>query len=317
LILALAGGVGGAKMAAGLAARLRPEELLVVVNTGDDFIHLGLHISPDIDTVMYWLANLNDADRGWGRAGETWNFMAALEELGQPAWFNLGDQDLATHVVRTSLLNSGMPLTEVTRFLCHGLGIAHHIVPMSDDSVRTFVHTDKGDLEFQDYFVRQRCEPRLAGLEFRGADSARASAAFASALADGSLDSIVICPSNPFLSIDPILAIPGIRGQLARHHAPIVAVSPIVGGQAIKGPLAKILNEKGLASSALAVATVYANLIDGIVIDDTDIALSRQIEALGLRVCVTNIVMSNGADRLRLADTVTRFAGSLRVHRDG
>jgi LPPG:FO 2-phospho-L-lactate transferase len=188
---------------------------------------------------------------------------------------------------------------------------------MSDDSVRTFVHTDEGALEFQDYFVHRHCEPRLVGLEFRGADSARTSAAFATALADGSLDSIVICPSNPFLSIDPILAIPGVRGQLAGHHAPVVAVSPIVGGQAIKGPLAKILNEKGLASSALAVATVYANLIDGIVIDDTDIALSRQIEALGLRVCVTNIVMLNGADRLRLADTVTRFAGSLRVHRDG
>jgi LPPG:FO 2-phospho-L-lactate transferase len=314
LILALAGGVGGAKMAAGLAARLRPEELLVVVNTGDDFIHLGLHISPDLDTVMYWLANLNDVERGWGRAGETWNFMAALQALGQPVWFNLGDQDVATHVVRTAQLTGGTPLSEVTRFLCRRFGIAHRIVPMSDDSVRTFVRTDEGALEFQDYFVRRRCEPRLIGLEFRGADSARMSTAFAAALADENLDSIVICPSNPFLSIDPILAIAGVRSQVARHRAPIVAVSPIVGSQAIKGPLAKILNEKGLRSSALTIATMYADLIDGMVIDDTDIGMSRQIEALGLRVFVTNIVMTNGTDRLRLADTVLRFAGNLRAH---
>jgi LPPG:FO 2-phospho-L-lactate transferase len=313
LILALAGGVGGAKMAAGLAARLRPEELLVVVNTGDDFTHLGLHISPDLDTVMYWLASMNDADRGWGRAGETWNFMAALEGLGQPTWFNLGDRDLATHVVRTAQLKGGTPLSEVTSFLCRRFGIAHRIVPMSDDSVRTFVRTDQGALEFQDYFVRRRCEPRLVGLEFRSAESAHVSAAFAAALADEGLEAVIICPSNPFLSIDPILAIAGVRDQLAHHRAPIVAVSPIVGGRAIKGPLAKILNEKSFESSAVTIATLYADLIDGIVIDDTDIGLTRQIEALGVPVCVTNIVMTDSADRLRLADSVIRFAGSLRV----
>ena len=297
-VVALAGGVGGAKLAHGLAQALAPEALTVAVNTGDDFEHLGLHISPDLDTVMYTLAGLADRERGWGLADETWNFMAAFERLGGPAWFRLGDRDLATHVERTARLRRGDSLSEVTFSLCNGLGVKHMLVPMSDDPVRTLVQTDEGVLEFQHYFVRAQCRPRLRGLEYRGAAQARPSRALLTALRGAA--GVVVCPSNPYLSIAPMLAIPGFKEAL-REARPVVAVSPIVGEQALKGPAAKIMRELGVEPSALEVARYYRGIVDALVIDRADAALAPAIEALGMRTLVTDSVMRSDADRARLA----------------
>jgi LPPG:FO 2-phospho-L-lactate transferase len=311
MILALAGGVGGAKLAQGLAARLPPEDLLIVVNTGDDFIHLGLHISPDVDTVLYWLAGLNDRARGWGLAGETWNFMASLGRLGGPTWFNLGDGDLATHVERTQRLARGETLSKVTRHLCRQLGIAHHVAPMSDRSVRTIVHTADGALAFQDYFVRLRCEPAVSAVTFDGIGDATPSAAFAAAMTDPALQAVVICPSNPMLSIDPILSIPGVLQWLRQRRVPVVAVSPIVGGQAIKGPAAKMLRELGRDASVAGIAAHYRGLIDGLVFDALDEEAAPEIEAFGMAVSVTDTVMKDLGDQERLAGEVLDFAAQL------
>ncbi|MDI3470532.1 MAG: 2-phospho-L-lactate transferase [Pseudolabrys sp.] len=311
MILVLAGGVGGAKLAQGLASQLPPEELLIVVNTGDDFIHLGLHISPDVDTVMYWLAGLNDRIRGWGLAGETWNFMTALGRLGDPTWFRLGDSDLATHVVRTQRLACSETLSEVTRHLSRQLGIAHHVAPMSDDSVRTIIHTTDGTLAFQDYFVRLRCAPTVTAVSFDGIEKAAPSPAFIAAMADPHLRTIVICPSNPLLSIDPILSIPGVLQWLRQRRVPAVAVSPIVGGQAIKGPAAKILRELGRDVSVLGIAEHYRGLIDGLVIDAIDEITAPAIEGLGLSVTVTNTVMANLDDQKALASVALALAAQI------
>jgi LPPG:FO 2-phospho-L-lactate transferase len=311
LILALAGGVGGAKLAHGLSMRLGPEQLQIVVNTGDDFVHLGLHISPDLDTVMYWLAGVSDTTRGWGRVDETWNFIAALEKLGGPAWFSLGDRDLAIHIERTRLLKEGQSLSEVTQGLCERLGVRHTIVPMSDHRVPTIVHTPEGPLDFQDYFVRLQCRPRVTKLEYKDADKAAPSPIFAEALLGKDLEAIIICPSNPMLSIDPILALPGVRAALQRR-SPIIAVSPIVGGSALKGPAAKILSELGRVPSVVEIARHYANVIDGLVIDHTDDGLAKEVENLGIRVAVVPTIMTDHKDRTRLADAVIGFAGSLR-----
>lgn len=311
MILALAGGVGGAKMAQGLAMRLPPEELVVVVNTGDDFSHLGLHISPDVDTVMYWLSGRNDCVRGWGLAGETWNFMAALGRLGGPTWFNLGDADLATHVSRTHRLARGETLSAVTRHLCSLLGVAHHIVPMTDQAVRTIVHTADAALAFQDYFVRLRCEPVITRVTFEGAEDAVPSPAFAAALANPALRAIVVCPSNPVLSIEPILSIPGVRERLRQTRVPVVAVSPIIGGQAIKGPAAKILRELGRDVSVIGIAEYYRGLVQGLLIDTIDIAARPAIEARGMRVVVTDSVMRNAIDQERLAGEALQLAAQV------
>ena len=308
MILALAGGVGGAKLAQGLAMQIAPEQLLIVVNTGDDFVHLGLHISPDLDTVMYWLAGLDDPVRGWGLAHETWNFMTALERLGEPTWFNLGDRDLATHAVRTQRLAQGEPLSEVTRHLCERLGIAHRITPMTNQQVRTIIHTATGALEFQDYFVRLHCQPVITGINFDGAQQASPSPAFTQSISDPALGAIVICPSNPMLSIDPILAIPNVRESLRRSSAPIVAVSPIVGGRAIKGPAAKILRELGREPSVVSVAEHYHDLIDGLVIDTADTHARSAIQSLGLHVAITDTVMKSKMDQARLAAETIAFA---------
>lgn len=311
MILVLAGGVGGAKLARGLSLEVPPDNLQIVVNTGDDFIHLGLHISPDIDTVMYWLAGANNIERGWGLADETWNFMAALERLGGPTWFQLGDRDLATHIERTRRLNAGEALSTVTHFLCRRLGIHHPITPMSDGPVRTMVYTDRGELEFQQYFVQYRCEPRVSKLEYRGADTATPAAGFNMTLHRNDLEAIVICPSNPFLSIAPILSLRGIRANIKSRVAPVVAVSPIVGGQAIKGPTAKIFNELGHKPSALEVAHFYTDLIDGLVIDTVDAELAPEIEKLGVKVKIAQTVMTSERDRVDLARTVLQFAASM------
>ncbi len=316
MILALAGGVGGAKLAAGLEAALdAPQDLLTVVNTGDDFEHLGLSICPDLDTVMYTLSGRANPETGWGLADESWNFLEALGALGGEDWFRLGDRDLATHVERTRRLRAGETLSRVTADLCRRLGVPSRVAPMSDEPVRTVVETPDGDLPFQEYFVRRRCEPAVQGLRFEGAAAARMSAGFEAAFADPALDAVVVCPSNPYLSIDPILAVPGVRAALAGCAAPVVAVSPIVGGRAIKGPAAKIMEELGVEVSAAAVAARYRDLLDGFVLDETDRALAAAIESEGaagtrapLRVTVEQTVMRTGEDRTRLAERVLGFA---------
>ena len=314
-VLALAGGVGGAKLCVGLSKILSPDELQIVVNTGDDFWHLGLAISPDLDSVLYALAGLNDSERGWGRAGETWNFMAGLERLGAPTWFKLGDLDLATHVWRTDRLLQTDTLSEVTAELARRLGIAHRVAPMTDETVETVVETDEGALGFQDYFVARQCRPKVQGFRFDGARDGSLSPAFGHALDAPSLRAIVFCPSNPFVSIGPILALQSARRSLELRRAPCVAVSPIVGGQAIKGPAAKMMEEMGVHQSAVGIARHYAGLIDGLVIDEQDAALKKQIEATGCAVHVCNIVMRDAADRESLARETIDFAYGLKPRR--
>jgi LPPG:FO 2-phospho-L-lactate transferase len=307
-VLALSGGIGGAKLALGLSRVLPPEQLIVVANTGDDFEHLGLAVSPDIDTLIYTLAGLDNPQTGWGRRDETWTFMAALAALGGASWFRLGDGDLATHVERTRRLTNGESLTEIARDFCRRLGVGPSIVPMSDQRVRTKVHTAEGQLDFQDYFVRRRCEPVVTGLTYEGADAARPQPDIVAALADPQLRAVVICPSNPFLSVDPILALPGLRDCIIQSRGPVVAVSPIIGGRAVKGPTAKMMSELGLPASAAEVARHYGDLIDGYVVDETD----REIASLpGLAVKATRTLMTSLSDREALARAVLAFADEL------
>jgi LPPG:FO 2-phospho-L-lactate transferase len=302
-VVALAGGVGGAKLAHGLAIRLPPEDLTVVVNTGDDFEHLGLSISPDLDTVMYTLAGAANATTGWGLAGESWNFLDALEGLGGETWFRLGDRDLATHVERTRRLKAGETLTAVTGALCAALKVGARVLPMTDDRLRTVVQTDEGALAFQEYFVHRRCRPRVSGFVFEG--EAQPTAEVMRSLEQAEL--IVICPSNPFVSIGPILALPGIRERLQGRA---VAVTPIVGGQAIKGPAAKMLAELKLEVSPVAVAQCYDGLLHSFVLDVVDEAMAGELAGNGLKVVVTDTIMRTDADRARLAQEVLDLAGA-------
>lgn len=311
--VALSGGVGGAKLALGLSRVLPGDALTVVCNTADDFDHLGLRISPDLDTVMYTLAGISNRVTGWGQAHETWSFLEALSHLGGETWFRLGDRDLATHVERTQRLRAGETLTEVTAALCRALGIAARVLPMSDDPVRTVVLTEDGELSFQHYFVRDACAPTVSGFRFDGIDTARPEAAFLAALEDLATGAIVVCPSNPFVSVDPVLALDGVEGALRRAAAPVVAVSPIVGGAAIKGPAAKMMAELGMPVTALGVARHYQerDLLDGFVIDDADAGQAAKIEDLGLSTLVTGTVMETLADRERLAAETLDFARGL------
>ena len=304
-VVALAGGVGGAKLAHGLAMVLPPESLTVVVNTGDDFEHLGLHVSPDVDTVMYTLAGLANADTGWGQAGESWNFLQALGRLGGETWFRLGDRDLATHVERRRRLDGGQSLTAVTQALCAALGVRAAVLPMSDDRLRTIVQTDEGELGFQEYFVHRQCRPRVSGFIFDGEGQARPTAQVVLALS--AADVVIFCPSNPFVSLAPILRLPGVKDLIRAR--PAVAVSPIVGGQALKGPAGKMLAELGLEVSAASVAGYYAGLLRGFVLDAVDASFSSDLRAQGLRVLVTDTIMRGDADRARLAREVLAFAG--------
>ncbi|MCA3254030.1 MAG: 2-phospho-L-lactate transferase [Alphaproteobacteria bacterium] len=305
-VLALAGGVGGARLAAGLARALPPGDLAVAVNTGDDFEHLGLSISPDIDTVVYTLAGLNNPELGWGLASETWAFMAALERLGGETWFRLGDRDLATHVERTRRLAAGETLSAITADFAARLDIAQRIVPMSDDPVRTIVETDEGALAFQDYFVRRQCAPVFRGLRFDGADGARPSAGFAEALADPALEAIVICPSNPLLSLGPILAVPEVRAALAARRVPCIAVSPFIGGQAVKGPAGKIMAELGRDATPAGLLALYDGLVDGLVIDGADAGARADVP-----LHVTDTLMRGPDDQTRLAREALAFAAGL------
>jgi len=308
-VLALAGGVGGGKFCRGLTALLPPEQLAVVVNTADDFVHLGMHISPDVDSVLYALADRNDPERGWGLAGETWNFMAALERLGGQTWFKLGDRDLATHILRTGALAAGRTLSEVTTLLARRLEVAHTVLPMTDDAVRSVVDTDEGALDFQDYFVRRQCRPKFRGVTFQGVADAEASEGFRQAIERA--HAIVVTPSNPFVSIDPILALPGVKDAMRQSRRPVVAVSPIVGGEAVKGPLAKMMRELGDEPSALGVARHYGRLVDGWLIDSVDRNLAPVIEALGCRVKVCNTLMRTLDDKRHLAHDAVELAFDL------
>lgn len=307
-VLALAGGVGGAKLALGLARLLPPEQLVVVVNTGDDECFHGLHVSPDLDTVMYTLAGLADPERGWGLPGETFNTLEMLGRYGSDTWFNLGDRDMATHIRRTQLLKQGATLSEVTAGLCRHLEVAHSIVPMSDEPVRTMLDTPAGELPMQQYFVQHLAEPHVRSVRYAGSESALPSPGFQSALDRAKL--VVFCPSNPFLSLGPILAIPGVRESLEGFAGPRIAVSPIVGGAALRGPAAKIMSELGQEVSSVGVARWLSGLCDIFFIDDQDKELSSAITALGIKPVVAPIIMDSEADKLGLARRVLAMGAS-------
>jgi LPPG:FO 2-phospho-L-lactate transferase len=307
-VIALCGGIGGAKLALGLSRVVAGADLMAVVNTGDDFEHLGLAISPDLDTVMYTLAGLDDPQRGWGRRDETWTFMSALEALGGESWFALGDGDLATHIERTRRLAAGEALSAITADFCRRLGVAARVLPMTDDIVRTHLRTADGWLDFQDYFVRHRCAPQVLEVIYDGDAAARTHPDVLAALGDPRLRAVVICPSNPFLSIEPILAVGGLREAIARAAAPVIAVSPIIGGRAVKGPTAKMMSELGVEVSAAAVARRYQDLLDAYVLDRADAAEATK---LAIPVTVADTLMTTLVDRENLARHVLASADAL------
>jgi LPPG:FO 2-phospho-L-lactate transferase len=309
-VLALSGGVGGAKLALGLYRVLPPDVLTIVANTGDDFEHLGLAISPDLDTLLYTLSGQANAELGWGRTGETWTFMTALEALGGETWFRLGDGDLATHVERTRRLKAGESLSSaISDHFRRRLGIRARLLPMSDNPVRTRLRTENGWLDFQDYFVRLRCEPVISELAFAGAETARPHPEFLALLADPDLRAVVLCPSNPFISIDPILAVPGVRDALRACRVPVVAVSPIVAGQAVKGPTAKMMAELGLPVDAATPARRYRDFLDLYIADEADAA---SVADLDIPVVLTRTLMQSLEDREALARTVLAAADRVR-----
>ncbi|MGO8947542.1 MAG: 2-phospho-L-lactate transferase [Ktedonobacterales bacterium] len=314
MIVALAGGVGGAKLAHGLYERAAPGELTIIANTADDFDRYNLRICPDADTILYTLAGLANAETGWGISGDTFETLRALRRYGEDTWFSLGDQDFATHILRSRLLHSGWRLTKVLAAMTSALKVSASILPMSDDPVATIIQTPSGDLAFQDYFVRRQHADEVVGVRFAGIEAATISEE--TRLAIGEAEVIVLCPSNPIVSIGPILAIPGMRQLLGSAAGPVVAVSPIVSGHALRGPADKMLAGLGYESSSVAVAQLYRNLVDGMVIDQQDASLAPRIEALGLDVLITDSIMSNVGDRVRLAGEVLEFAGRLRRRPD-
>lgn len=306
-LVALAGGVGGAKLVDGLASVLQPEDLSVIVNTGDDFEHLGLTICPDLDTVTYTLAGLANPETGWGRRDETWSFLEALRTLGGPTWFKVGDRDLAVHVERTRRLRAGEPHSAVTRTLCEHFGVAIQVLPMSDQPVRTRVQTEEGELGFQQYFVERACEPVVRGFRFEGAEQAFPAPGVLEAIR--SADLVVFCPSNPWVSLDPILSVPGIRTSIGAK--PSIGVSAIVEGKAIRGPAAKMFRELGIEPSSLAVAEHFRDVLGALVIDTSDEQLAEPIARLGIQPFVTQTVMLERSARIALARKVLEFAAEL------
>jgi LPPG:FO 2-phospho-L-lactate transferase len=308
-VAALAGGVGGAKLADGLARSLPPENLAVIVNTADDFEHLGLSISPDLDTVTYTLAGIANPETGWGRGDESWNFLQVLETLGGPTWFQLGDRDLALHIERTRRLAQGETLSRVTADLAGRLGARQVILPMSDDRVRTYVDTDRGGLPFQEYFVLHRCQPQVRGFRFEGSREARPAPGVLEAIA--AADAIIFCPSNPWVSLDPILSIRAIASAVMAK--PVVGVSPIVGGKALRGPAAKMFAELGIEPSPLNVADHFKAYLKAFIIDQQDGSYQDEIQGLDLEVLVTNTVMRTVEDRTRLAGEVLAMAAGMRT----
>ena len=312
-VLALSGGVGGAKLALGLADVLPQGQLHVMANTGDDFRHLGLHISPDIDTLLYTLSGKANEVLGWGLAGETWSVMDALERLRGDTWFRLGDNDLATHLWRTAQIEEGASLLQITDTLARQLGIHSHIHPMCEERVSTIVHSEGRNLPFQHYFVREQCKPAVTGFSFEGIAQASPNPNVMALLADEAFSAIVVCPSNPFVSIDPILQIPQMWTTLRDCAAPLVLVSPIVGGIALKGPAAKMMSELGVPVTALGVAQhycdLYPDLLDYFVIDESDATLAPEIASLGVEVAIAPTIMNNLGDKQRLAQCVLGLVG--------
>jgi len=311
-VLALSGGVGGAKLCLGLSDCLPAERLHIACNTGDDFQHLGLTICPDIDTVLYTLSGRNDTARGWGLAGETWEVLQGLQALEADTWFRLGDRDLATHLWRAGELARGRSLSAVTTELARRLGVRAQVYPMSDDPVHTRVRTGTGLLDFQHYFVRERCVPVVTGFEFDGADKARLNPDIERWLDNPDLAGIILCPSNPFVSIDPVLSLPDLRDRLRESAAPVIAVSPVIAGSAIKGPTVKMMQELSVPNTATWVADHYRDFLNGFILDEEDLALKPEIEALGLMTRVTNTVMVTLEDRVSLARSCLDFLQTLR-----
>jgi LPPG:FO 2-phospho-L-lactate transferase len=304
-ITALAGGVGGAKLLDGLAQIIPPEDLTAIINTGDDFDHWGMRICPDLDTVCYTLAGLANQETGWGRSDETWNVLTEISHLNGEDWFRIGDRDLATHIERTERLASGQTLTQIVKAFCNSWEIKSSILPMTDESVSTIVHTkDQGELAFQEYFVHQHCEPEVTGFTFAGIEYSRPAPGVLEAISTA--EAVVFCPSNPWVSLDPILAVPGILPAIQKK-AIAIAVSPIIGGIALKGPAAKMFQETGITPSAFAVADHYKDLISHFIMDVSDKSLEELVSNLGIKTKVSNILMKTGNDRRQLASDVLNF----------
>ncbi|HEX5732193.1 MAG TPA: 2-phospho-L-lactate transferase [Blastocatellia bacterium] len=301
-ITALAGGIGASKFLLGLSRVMPPESITVIANTGDDIEMFGLRVCPDIDTVIYTLAGAINEQTGWGIKQDTFESLKWIARYTDAAWFNLGDRDLATHIYRTHALAEGRTLTEVTAHISRALGVASSILPMTDSYTPTRVLTDEGEMHFQEYFVRRRCEPQVRKISFQNIERALPAAGVESAILDA--DAVIICPSNPFISIGPILAVPGIRERLQQTRADVIAITPIIAGRALKGPAAEMLRDLGHEVSALGVARVYRDIADVFVLDETDNELRAAIEALGLRVMITNTVMSTLEEKERLAKEV-------------
>lgn len=306
--LVLCGGVGGAKLVLGLSRILPPDALVIAVNTGDDFDHMGLTICPDIDTVSYTLAGLVHPEQGWGRTDESFSALAVVEQLGGTCWFRLGDKDLGLHLTRRTLLDKGMSLSTTTAYVARQLGVTHLITPMTDDTVRTIIETPAGPLSFQEYFVREQCAPMVTGIHYTGASTASPSPLLASTMVDPNLAGVIICPSNPYLSIDPILSLPGIRTALASLPVPVIAVSPVIAGKALKGPTVKIMQELGLQPSAARVARHYGDFLDGYLIDLTD---SSEFEGSKPEVRQASIIMRTLDDKVALARHCLTFLDEL------
>lgn len=306
-VVVLTGGVGGAKLVLGLMQVMPASRITAIVNTADDFRHLGLAVSPDLDTLLYTLAGKANVAQGWGREGESWSFMETLRSLGGEDWFLLGDGDLALHVLRTQALSRGATLSHVTRRFAQTWGVAVDILPMSDDPVATRLDTDEGDLAFQHYFVARRCAPVVRAIRFEGADKARPAPGVIAALDDPATSAILIAPSNPYLSVDPVLAVPGIRAALAQATAPVVAVSPIVGGQAVKGPTAKLMDELGIAVTPSAIAQHYDGIIDALLVDQRD-----PFAPLPVAHAFADTLMTTLDDRARVARAALDLAAQVR-----
>lgn len=306
MIVVLTGGTGGAKLIEGLAAEIDPAELTIVCNTGDDAIFHGLYVAPDVDTIIYTLAGLSDTEKGWGIRGDTFMTLAQLRRLGADAWFNLGDKDLATHITRTKLLNDGLKLSEVVDRLRRQLGVKSKILPMSDDRVETRLQTPQGEISFQEFFVKERWAREVTSVRFVGAEVAKPAPGVLEMIQ--SAEAIVICPSNPITSIDPILSVPGIRDALEQARAPVVGVSPIIGSAAISGPAHKLMIASGFEASAVGVAECYKEILDTLLIADEDRASVPIVEALGVAPLCTDIRMSSVADKRRLAREVLAWA---------
>ncbi|MCY3541577.1 MAG: 2-phospho-L-lactate transferase [Gammaproteobacteria bacterium] len=306
-VLAVTGGVGGAKLAVGLAHLLTPDHLVFLVNTGDDFRHLGLHVSPDLDTLTYSLAGYACPDKGWGRIDETWSFLKTLQDFGGPTWFQLGDKDLALHVYRTQILSNGGSLTEATKDISEALGVKHSVLPCSDDPIATIVDSDVGQLSFQHYFVKHQCRPYVKGIQYEGANRARLN----ENLDMATISLVVICPSNPYLSVDPILAIPNFRNFLRNPDVPVLAVSPIVQGRALRGPTTKIMTELGSTVDNNTIAHHYEDILTGLIIDEGDAKDCENVRDLGIECIARNTVMRTIEDRVRLAQETLDFGNAL------